>query len=128
MTSIIENRSLLAFSTIAVIALGFGLPSVLIYLNVFHGLDIWFVGFFTLLSLAGGISAPVIITEAANEAKPKVSTDKEIERFRATAPADPGSRSRDCRRRTGAGAALHTGSWLHMIPGEGPDCTDSPGR
>ncbi|MHA1637764.1 MAG: hypothetical protein ACTSUO_00690 [Candidatus Thorarchaeota archaeon] len=84
MTSIIKNRSLLAFSTIAVIALGFGLPSVLIYLNVFHGLDIWFVGFFTLLSLAGGISAPAIMMEATQEGQPKVSTDKEIERFRET--------------------------------------------
>ena len=84
MTSITENKSMLAFATIAVIALGFGLPSVFVYLNIFHGLDIWFVGFFTLISLAGAIAAPVILTEAIAEARPKVKTDKEIERFRET--------------------------------------------
>ncbi len=84
MTSITENRSVLVFSTIAVVALGFGLPSVLVYLNVFHGLDIWFVGFFTLLSLAGAVSAPAIMNEATSEEQPKVSTDKEVERFRET--------------------------------------------
>lgn len=84
MTSITENRSMLAFSTISIVALGFGLPSVLVYLNVFHGLDIWFVGFFTLLSLAAGFSAPAIMMEATREGQPKVETDKEIERFRET--------------------------------------------
>ena len=84
MTSIIENRSMLAFSALTVIALGFGLPSVLIYLNVFHGLDIWFVGFFTLLSLAAGISAPLVMMDVTSEGETEVSTDKEIERFRET--------------------------------------------
>ncbi len=84
MTSITENKSMLAFATIAIVALGFGLPSVLVYLNIFHGLDIWFVGFFTLLSLAGAISAPVILMEAINEGQPKVETNKEIEQFRET--------------------------------------------
>ena len=82
MTSIIENRSLLAYSIIVVIALGFGLPSVLVYLNVFHGLDIWFVGFFTLLSLAAGFSAPAIMMESAREGQSSGEPDKEIERFR----------------------------------------------
>jgi len=82
MESFFENKTMTGFLAMAVIAFGFGFPSVLVYLNVFHGLDIWFVGFFTLLSLAAGFSLPAIVMENARPEKKMELDTREIERFR----------------------------------------------
>ena len=80
--SVFENRSLLAFTIVVVILLGFGLPTVLVYLNVFHGLDIWFVGFFTLMSLAAGAASLTVVIESSQPEKSSRRLRDEIQRFR----------------------------------------------
>ena len=82
MNSIFENRTMTGVVVFIVIALGFGFPSVMVYMNVFHALDIWFVGFFTLLSLTGGIGLPTIILLISGDVIEGSPDDRKIERFR----------------------------------------------
>ena len=84
MKSIVESRSMLAFASLVVLALGFGLPAVLVYLNVFYGLDIWFVGFFTLMSLAAAAAILTVLMESTKPASPSRRSREEIGRFRET--------------------------------------------
>ncbi|MDF1540611.1 MAG: hypothetical protein P1Q69_17065 [Candidatus Thorarchaeota archaeon] len=82
MGSLFENRTMTRVVLFIVIALGFGFPSVMVYMNVFHGLDIWFVGFFTFLSLLGAFGLPAMILLIASDVIEGPPDNREIERFR----------------------------------------------
>jgi hypothetical protein len=62
--------------------MGFAFPSILLYLNIFHGLDIWFVGFFCLISLGAAFGIPGLMAEKAVEVKAIEKDDKDVERLR----------------------------------------------
>ncbi|MHA2426129.1 MAG: hypothetical protein ACXAEF_15180 [Candidatus Thorarchaeota archaeon] len=81
MTTKIENK-MIGLMALVIVSMGFALPGLMIYLNVFYALDIWFVGFFTLMSLAAAFGLPAILMELAEDKSGSIEQSSTVERFR----------------------------------------------
>ncbi|MCK5240447.1 MAG: hypothetical protein KAR33_12900 [Candidatus Thorarchaeota archaeon] len=77
----LENK-MIGLIALVMISMGFAFPGLLIYLNVFHALDIWFVGFFTLMSLGAAFGLPALLVENVQKDDNSEDRSREIERFR----------------------------------------------
>jgi pilus assembly protein TadC len=82
MASVFDNRNTFVLSIVTVVFMGVAFPSVLLYLNIFYGLDIWFVGFFCLISIGAAFGIPAVLAEKVVEAKTIEKDDKDVERLR----------------------------------------------
>ncbi|MHA1907779.1 MAG: hypothetical protein ACW98Y_10835 [Candidatus Thorarchaeota archaeon] len=81
MANTLENK-IIGLIALIIVSMGFVFPGFLIYLNVFHALDIWFVGFITFLSLVAAAGLSAVLMLFTIEPNGTDDQDRKIERFR----------------------------------------------